>query len=233
MSGEPSPVPDESGAGLDLRPRARGGARWQAVTLSWVLPLLVIAAIAGPLAYVALGHEGSEPDTAGNQGTLLLSREPGETKLGAETGSAARVGQLAPDFTLLDLDGNLVSLSAFRGQTVVINFWATWCESCRREFPDLVDVYAESNINGLVVLSVDFQEDPASVRKFANEFAVRFPLVIDADGSVASRYRIEGLPVTWFVDSQGVLRDRVIGTLTRGRLRSGLRQADFVPAESR
>ena len=151
----------------------------------------------------------------------------GETALGvAEQSLAVEVGQPAPDFTLETLGGELVSLSDYRGQVVVLNFWATWCAPCRAEMPEFQALWEEHEAAGdLVVLAVDFQEGAAQVNGFVEEFNLTFPVVLDASGEVVDEYGLFGLPGTFFIDANGVLQSRVLGPLDAGRLREGVESA--------
>jgi len=230
-------VSDESE--LNQRPQSR--REWQGVWRSLVLPLVAIGAIVGSIWYLDSGSSplpgsknraGISADDVGQPDGTFFPLESQGIRLGPSGGLAPRIGQPAPDFTLRDLDGKVVRLSDFRGQTVVLNFWATWCAPCRREFPLLVDLYERNRDNGLVVLGVDLQEAVPSVRKFASEFGAKYPILIDGDGSVASQYRVAGLPVTWFIDRDGVARVQIIGLLSKGVIKSSLAESDFTPRES-
>ncbi|MGE0538823.1 MAG: TlpA family protein disulfide reductase [Dehalococcoidia bacterium] len=148
-------------------------------------------------------------------------------KLGAADGPPPRVGQLAPEFALQDLDGTVLHLSDLRGKTVVMNFWATWCPPCRKEFPELVRLHEQNTARGLVVLGVNIQENAEIVRRFTSEFGARFPIVIDAKGDVSAQYRLRGLPMTLFIDAEGVLRSQHIGELTREILARKLSETGF------
>ena len=147
----------------------------------------------------------------------------GGQPLGAEQGDGPGIGDPAPAFTLLDTDGKPAQLSDFRGKVVLVNFWATWCPPCRKEFPELAKAYDEHN-GDFVILGVDLQENTGEVRKFVEEFGAKFPIVIDVDASVSKAYRLVGLPSSFFIDQQGILRDQFFGPLSRKTLDEKIEQ---------
>lgn len=112
-------------------------------------------------------------------------------------------GDRAADFSLLDLDGNVVSLHDFAGQPVVINFWATWCAPCRIEMPELQNAYDTYQDQDLVILAVNAQEEEQHVREFFAELGLTFPALLDSDGQVGGAYGAFGLPSTYFVNRSG------------------------------
>lgn len=129
----------------------------------------------------------------------------------------AKVGYLAPDFTLNTLAGETVSLSDFRGQPVLINFWATWCGPCREEMPELVRVYNAHQDEGFVILAVDltYQDSIEDVQTFVEEFELNFPVLLDKTGEVSEKlYRLLGLPMSVFIDRNGVITYIHIGAMT-------------------
>jgi len=140
------------------------------------------------------------------------------------------VGAPAPDFRLETLDHGTVSLSDFRGQTVVLNFWATWCPPCRAEMPEFAQLYGERAAAGdLVVLAVNFtpEDTRAAAASFAAERDLAFPIALDtADGAVATRFGVRGLPATFFIDPDGVLRSRVLGPVFGDLLPENVALAD-------
>jgi len=145
------------------------------------------------------------------------------------------IGQPAPDFVLQDLHGNLIALSDFRGKTVVLNFWATWCPPCRAEMPDLQGVHEQRlPQDDLVVLAVDllFEDSVGAVTDFLDEFALTFPVVLAAEGSVLQRYGVRGLPATFFIDRDGVLRAQNLGPVFGDLLPDGIALADAAGAAS-
>jgi peroxiredoxin len=139
-------------------------------------------------------------------------------KLGTSDDSLAELNEVAPDFTLLDVDGNLVSLSSFRGRTVLLNFWATWCVPCRREMPDMNSQFLKRQSSGLVVLAINLEEGLEPIRTFVKKYELEFPVLLDSRRDVAKAYRLSGLPESWVVDSGGILRERRIGAFTRNSL---------------
>jgi peroxiredoxin len=137
------------------------------------------------------------------------------------------VGQPVPDFTLETLGGELVSLSSFRGQVVVLNFWATWCTPCREEMTEFQALWEEHDPQGnLMLLAVNLQESTDSVAAFVDEFGLTFPIALDSDGDVLDKYGLPGLPGTFFIDEAGILQARVLGPLDADRLRAGVERAE-------
>ena len=127
------------------------------------------------------------------------------------------IGQPPPEFTLMSLDGNEVSLADYRGQPVLINFWASWCPPCRLEMPDLVKAYEAHQDKGFVVLAIDltFQDSIADVETFVEEFGMTFPVLLDQDGVVTNeQYRLLGLPMSVFVNREGIVTRLHIGAMT-------------------
>jgi cytochrome c biogenesis protein CcmG, thiol:disulfide interchange protein DsbE len=124
-------------------------------------------------------------------------------------------GKAAPDFTLQTVDGQNVKLSDLKGKVVVVNFWATWCEPCRQEMPAIEKAYEHYKDQGLVVLGVNLKENNVSVKGFAENYHLTFPIVMDKDGSVAvDTYKVKPIPTSFFIDRQGILRQKVEQPMT-------------------
>jgi len=133
---------------------------------------------------------------------------------------SVELGSYAPDFTLVSLDGESVTLSELRGSTVVLNFWASWCAPCRYEMPLLQATYEAYAADGLVVLAVNMGEERRRVEGFAEDMVATFPVFGDEETRVGSLYRVRGAPTTFFIDRDGVVRQRYVGQLTAGILGS-------------
>jgi peroxiredoxin len=133
---------------------------------------------------------------------------------------ASLINAHAPEFSLASLDHRTMSLADARGQMVVVNFWATWCISCRAEMKEFERVYETYRDQGLLVLAVDESESEEVVAAFAREYALTFPILLDSDGAVMQRYRVLGLPTTFFVGRDGVISAARIGELDRDYVES-------------
>ena len=127
--------------------------------------------------------------------------------------AVARQGFLAPDFSLSTPDGNPVTLSEFTGQVVVVNFWASWCPPCRKEMPALQSVFTENASKQVVILGVNAtnEDTPSNAVDFASQNGVTFPILLDADGSLARTYLVNALPTTFFIDRNGIIRKVIYG----------------------
>jgi cytochrome c biogenesis protein CcmG/thiol:disulfide interchange protein DsbE len=133
------------------------------------------------------------------------------TLIGCYSGShPARIGSNAPDFTVQDSD-HKVTLSQFRGQVVVLNFWATWCPPCVEETPSLIQMQTMLKPRGVVVLAISIDADDAAYHKFLKDYSVNMVTVRDEAQRVSKLYGTFGWPETYVIDRQGVMRRKFIG----------------------
>ena len=112
----------------------------------------------------------------------------------------------APDFTLKSFRGENLRLSEFRGEVVMINFWASWCAVCKDEMPILNDLHLRYQDHGLAMLGVNIEEDKKAVQKALRELKVVYPVLFDTDQAVSKLFDIEDMPSTVLVDRDGNLR---------------------------
>lgn len=143
---------------------------------------------------------------------------------GSNDAVGIKVGEVAPDFTLTDLDGNQVSLSDLRGKTVLINFWATWCPPCRKEMPDIESLYQQYRDQDFVVLGVDIAESADNVRRFVKKGGFSWTFVIDSDYTTSVNYRIRAIPSSFFVDEEGVVKAAHVGYMNKRTMEDYLAQ---------
>lgn len=150
---------------------------------------------------------------------LLVALVAVGCKTSSEEGvrEAPEVGAFAPAFALSNTDGNNVSLTDYRGQVVLINFWATWCPPCRQEMPTIHDRYQQYD-GDLVVLAVDYAEPADQVAAFQEQMGLTFNVLLDLQGSVSDQYRIQGYPTSVFVNELGVIEIMHIGLMTENQL---------------
>jgi thiol-disulfide isomerase/thioredoxin len=109
----------------------------------------------------------------------------------------------APDFTLRDAGGGTVSLSGYRGNLVLVNFWATWCGPCREEMPSMEQLSRNFGGQGFTILAVNQKESAAQVTKYMKTHGLNFSAPLDVDGRVNTAYRVYGIPVTYLIDGGG------------------------------
>ena len=119
--------------------------------------------------------------------------------------------RVAPDFVLKDLDGNQHRLSDYRGQVVIINFWATWCPPCRDEMPSMQRAWELLEKEGILMFGIDVGEDEDTIFQFTANYPVEFPLLMDTDSKVIDQWPVRGLPTTFVVDPKGKIVYRAIG----------------------
>ncbi|MBI4297256.1 MAG: redoxin domain-containing protein [Chloroflexi bacterium] len=177
------------------------------------IALLLLTLAVGCSSSSGLGTTGGQVKA---QGAVEITPIPG-------AGAAPKVGRLAPDFTLPDLDGNSVSLSDFRGKVVLVNFWGTWCPPCRAEMPDILEIYQEYKGRGLEIIGVDAPPDTEEdVRTFITRGGFNWVFVMDKRWEVARLYSLGAFPTTFFIDEEGIIRQVRVGAMNTKELRERL-----------
>ncbi|MEI6777050.1 MAG: redoxin domain-containing protein [Chloroflexales bacterium] len=131
------------------------------------------------------------------------------------------VNRPAPAFSLQTVAGDNVSLTAYRGKVVLVNFWGTWCEPCKRELPALQAANERLGAKGLAIIGVNLTDDEKTqgvsedgIRTFVAQYNLTYPIALDRDGSVTSAFRVFPLPTSFFIDVKGQIRYVHVGELT-------------------
>jgi len=129
------------------------------------------------------------------------------------------IGEPAPPFRLVGLDGQTTSLADLRGKLVLVNFWASWCIPCREETPLLEATAREYKARGLRVVGVIYQDSADAARAFEASYQLTYPSLLDPDGRTAIDYGVLAIPESFLVDAAGVMRDRQLGPFSAVELR--------------
>jgi peroxiredoxin len=135
------------------------------------------------------------------------SKEVEEPSIGLE------IGNKAPEFQLQTLTGDHVKLSDFRGNRVMINYWATWCPPCRAEMPDMEKFHRDEDVVILAVNLTDTETSLTDVESFSDEYKLTFPILLDKNLDVSKLYMIQPIPTTFMVDSNGIIRYKAFGAM--------------------
>jgi len=129
----------------------------------------------------------------------------------AQKPKPAASGNVAPDFTLTDLDGRKLTLSDYKGTVVLLDFWATWCGPCRTEISHFVEMQNQYGPQGFQVIGISMDDDAKPVREFAQQYKLNYPVAV-GDDKLADRFGgVLGLPVNFIIDRQGRIHAKYLG----------------------
>ncbi len=159
------------------------------------------------------GNKSKSPDS-----TTHVAGVPTNTDQGQQLTVGLEKGNLAPDFELRSVDGKTMKLSSLRGKKVIVNFWATWCPPCRLEMPEMEKFYTKNKNEGIEILAVNLtkaEKNRADVPAFMKEFGITFPVLLDENSDVAQLYEVSSIPASFIIDTQGVIREKIVGPMTR------------------
>lgn len=188
----------------------------------------------------SFGSGGTGSGTVGETAGAEQSEEQAEESLSEtaaeESDADGRQTMAAPDFTLMDQFGNSHTLSEYKGKTVFLNFWATWCGPCRMEMPYIQQVYEDygSNSGDVIILGVanpktgdqpnNSDVTREEVESFLSENGYTYPVAMDLDGSIFAAYGIQAFPTTFMIDKNGNVYGYAAGSLSEDMIRSIIRQ---------
>jgi thiol-disulfide isomerase/thioredoxin len=164
-------------------------------------PLVLILVVGIMVADVVLDSRTKVPVFAGSvENNHAVDPAVASLPVGTQTGDRA------PNIVGVTLTGEKVSLAELQGRTVLINVFASWCGPCRVEAPHLVEAFNELNPDDFVFVGLNLQEAPDAVAGFQTDFGIEFPLLLNQDGALTEIFRPIGLPTSWFIDADGVVR---------------------------
>src|SRR5690625_3637095 len=153
--------------------------------------------------FVSTSEEPLAPDHDNNNADITAEKD----EIGIDK------GYIAPDFELTTLDGEVMKLSDYRGQRVMLNFWGSWCPPCRAEMPDMQKFYENKDVAVLAVNLIETERHPDDVQDFVDEFGITFPIPIDEESAVGNYYQVIAYPTTLMIDSSGRIQARFRGPL--------------------
>jgi peroxiredoxin len=135
----------------------------------------------------------------------------------SNAGKGLAKGDSAPDFELTTLEGEKVKLSDYKGQKVILNFWATWCPPCKAEMPHMQKYYEKNadkeNVEILAVNLTSMDEGKDAVQAFVDGYELTFPIPLDEDGEIGEEYRAFTIPTTYMIDTEGEIRHKIVGPM--------------------
>jgi cytochrome c biogenesis protein CcmG/thiol:disulfide interchange protein DsbE len=162
------------------------------------------------------------PEPAGSSSATPASHAPSESPVATEGSGLFHVGEPAPALVVPQVGGGTIDLAALRGKPVWVNFMATWCPPCQDEFPLMNGFAAQYADEGLVVVAIDVKEEEGLVAAFAQGLAATFPLGLDSDGRVSEAWDAVALPVHFWIDADGIIRDGSLGGIGPDIMAAGL-----------
>ncbi|MBW2297682.1 MAG: TlpA family protein disulfide reductase [Deltaproteobacteria bacterium] len=140
---------------------------------------------------------------------LLQTKDSTFSQLGS---SQFQKGKPAPPFSLPNLDGNMVSLGAYKGKVVFLNIWATWCPPCVEEMPSMEKLFQSLNKEDFEILAVNIDASGLkAVRPFMKKHRLHFPVLIDPKGTIQRLYRTTGIPESIIIDKNGIIVEKIMG----------------------
>ncbi len=185
----------------------KAGRAWRIVA-----PLLTAGLVVG---LVACGSRATPTSTRGPRLTATPCDKCGKdrSRPTPTPQQPVAVGRVAPEFELAGLAGEQVRLSDYRGQIVLLNFWATWCGPCRLEVPGLVSIFERYRRRGFTVVAVNLGEPSEQVQAYVDKAGMTFPVLLDPDGRTRRLYPSRGIPATVILDREGIVRHMVVGAM--------------------
>ena len=180
--------------------------------------ILIIA-----LLFIALGYGIYDTSIRTSEGDEYGNRERQVKTVSNESGNdqpqqmGVEIGNVAPDFTLLNTKKDSVALSDYRGKNVILNFWASWCPPCKAEMPDMEEFYQKNqerlNVE-IIAVNLTEMDQLKEVSAFIEDYGLSFPILLDKEINVAEQYMVTTIPTSYIIDTNGVIQQKVIGPMS-------------------
>ena len=195
---------------------------------SIILAVSIALAVSGLLLAKSSGRlqNTAKPSTATDDKSQTPDAQSKDNSAPAPNPPTPKIGSAAPDFTLVNMKGDKVQLSSFKGKAVVLDFWATWCEPCKLEMPWMVDLQKKYGPQGLQMIGVAMDDaDDQTINEFARKMGVNYP-VLRGTETVADLYGgLDGLPATFFLDRSGKIVDEGVGLMSQSVIEDSIKHA--------
>lgn len=187
----------------------------------WIIAVVIV----GLLGYAVYDFTASKSESTSDiQSAQVDPDETSESDEQKSVNAGGKVGlnkgDMAPDFEIETIDGEVVQLSDYRGEKIILNFWATWCPPCRTEMPDMQKFHEETDATILAVNLTETEKgkDPEDrveqVKGFLDEYGVTFTVLSDAGNSISTLYKASALPTSYLINTKGEVHNIAIGALT-------------------
>ena len=178
-----------------------------------IITIIIAVALTGMIGWSVYEFVGPEDNPQVDEsGGVTITSPPSDN--GSESDETAPVeGSMAPDFELETIDGEKTKLSDHQGETLLVNFWATWCPPCRKEIPDLQKLYDNKDVEILAVNMTDTEESESQVKDFVKEYDMTFPVLMDKESDVGMTYQIPAYPTTYIIDEEGRIQFVAMGAM--------------------
>lgn len=171
---------------------------------------LIFMVVAGMVVWTAMDFIGKDDETAddnGQDGALIQAKNPAQDNNEPVENTdevGIELGQVAPDFELETLEGEKTKLSDYRGEKVIVNFWATWCPPCREEIPDFKELYEKEDVEILAINMGETEDKQEMVEEFVyDEYEMEFPVLKEETGDLMEEFKVFAFPTSYFIDPDG------------------------------
>ena len=186
---------------------------------TWMIFAVLLVGIVGG-AYILYGQLGKQ-----NSSERIVQEETNEKKNVEDDGEKAEQSAQAPDFAVVDQEGEEVSLSDFSGKPVILNLWATWCNPCKMEMPEfekMYEKYGEEIQFMMVNLSDNYRSSVQEAKQFVEEEGYTFPVYFDTKTEASEAYQVFSIPATYFINEEGIIVAHGNGALDGESLQKGI-----------